>query len=455
MENKKSGLWLRMLKTTNLFVILIPFMAVYIKYYKGYGGLSDGPLTSFLFAILFVTIYFAYGRLYDGFVVSLYRISEMVYSQSLAVLISDGLMFIIIWILSTIFPPIYPMILCFVCQVLISVLWCLFAHRWYFKHILAKPTLIIYDQREDFDNLIQEYGLSKKFNVLKIEEIHHFLQCGGDFNSAEVVFLYGIHSHERNIVLKRCLYEGITVYSIPRIGDMIMTSAKTVHLFHLPMLKVERFNPNPEYMFFKRIFDIVVSELAIIILSPVMAATAISIKLYDHGPILYKQCRLTRDGKKFNVLKFRSMKVDAEKDGVARLSTGENDDRITPIGHFIRSCRIDELPQLFNVLLGDMSIVGPRPERPEIASQYEKILPEFKLRLQAKAGLTGYAQVYGKYNTTPYDKLNFDLMYLSKACFLEDLRICFATIKILFQKDSTEGVQEGQTTAVRRVKEER
>ena len=155
----------------------------------------------------------------------------------------------------------------------------------------------------------------------------------------------------------------------------------------------------------------------------------------------------------FRILKFRSMRVDAEKDGVARLSTGDRDDRITPVGRIIRKVRIDELPQLLNILDGNMSIVGPRPERPEIAAQYEKTLPEFCLRLQAKAGLTGYAQIYGKYNTTPYDKLQMDLMYIANANMLEDLKLVFATVKILFIPESTEGVAAGQTTAAEEEKE--
>ena len=195
--------------------------------------------------------------------------------------------------------------------------------------------------------------------------------------------------------------------------------------------------------------------MGLIIASPIMFVTAIIIKAYDKGPIFYKQRRLTKDGVAFNVLKFRSMRVDAEKDGVARLSTGDNDNRITPIGKWIRKTRVDELPQLINILKGEMSLVGPRPERPEIAAQYEKELPEFKLRLQAKAGLTGYAQVYGKYNTTPYDKLQMDLMYIAKPGLLEDLRIIFATVKILFMPESTEGVAEGQTTASSKVIKER
>jgi lipopolysaccharide/colanic/teichoic acid biosynthesis glycosyltransferase len=179
-----------------------------------------------------------------------------------------------------------------------------------------------------------------------------------------------------------------------------------------------------------------------------MLITALAIRLYDGGPALYKQVRLTKDGKTFKIWKFRSMRVDAEKDGIARLSTGDNDDRITPIGKIVRKCRLDELPQLFNILFGQMSVVGPRPERPEIAEQYYEHIPDFKLRLQVKAGLTGYAQVYGKYNIDPYEKLQFDLLYINNMDVLTDLRLIFATIGILFLPESTEGVDPGQVTAL-------
>ena len=228
-----------------------------------------------------------------------------------------------------------------------------------------------------------------------------------------------------------------------------------MHLFHLPFLRIDRYDPSPLYLIAKRAFDVVASALALIILSPVMLITALAIKLTDGGPVFYRQVRLTKNGKPFKVLKFRSMRTDAEKDGVARLSTGEKDDRITPVGRIIRKVRIDELPQLFNILGGSMSIVGPRPERPEIAAQYEEELPEFALRLQAKAGLTGYAQVYGKYNTTPYDKLQMDLMYIAHPSFWEDLRIMLATVKILFIPESTEGVAAGSTTAMDNSAEEK
>ena len=154
------------------------------------------------------------------------------------------------------------------------------------------------------------------------------------------------------------------------------------------------------------------------------------------------QKRLTIDGRVFEVYKFRSMIVDAEKDGVARLAS-KNDNRITPIGKFIRAVRLDELPQLLNILKGDMSIVGPRPERPEIAKEYEKTMPEFAYRLKVKAGLTGYAQILGKYNTTPRDKLLLDMMYIEKYSLFLDIKLMLMTIKILFMSESTEGIDEG------------
>ena len=183
---------------------------------------------------------------------------------------------------------------------------------------------------------------------------------------------------------------------------------------------------------------------AFIITSPVMLITAAAVKLYDGGPVLYKQVRLTRHDRKFEIYKFRSMVVDAESDGVAKLAR-ENDDRITPVGRIIRATRIDELPQLFNILKGDMSFAGPRPERPEIMEEYCKEIPEFAFRTRVKAGLTGYAQVYGKYNTTPYDKLKLDLFYISNYSMWTDIKLILMTLKIVLKKDATEGVSEEWT----------
>ncbi|MDE7278121.1 MAG: sugar transferase, partial [Oscillospiraceae bacterium] len=246
--------------------------------------------------------------------------------------------------------------------------------------------------------------------------------------------------------VKYCVENSIAAYIEPKTGDIIMAGAKHMQMFSVPIMCVNRAAPDPFYLAVKRSADIIMSLIGIVVTSPVMLATAIAVKAYDGGPAIYKQIRVTKDGKKFNILKFRSMRTDAEKDGIARLST-ENDDRITPVGKIIRACRIDELPQLFCILKGTMSIVGPRPERPEIIERYEKILPSFSLRLQVKAGLTGYAQVYGRYNTEPYDKLQMDLMYINNMSLSFDIGLIFATVKVLFMPDSTAGVKEGQITS--------
>ncbi|WP_185750434.1 sugar transferase [Butyrivibrio sp. AE3003] len=188
----------------------------------------------------------------------------------------------------------------------------------------------------------------------------------------------------------------------------------------------------------KRVFDLFFSILALIVLSPIFVLVAVAIKLEDRGPVFYKQDRVTIGGKVFGIVKFRSMIEDAEKDGKP-IPAGEDDNRITKVGRFIRATRIDELPQLINIIVGDMSIVGPRPERVEHVEKYTQDIPEFAFRLKVKGGLTGVAQVFGKYNTSPLNKLKMDLYYITNYSLLLDLQIIFETVKILVQKESTEG----------------
>ena len=443
----KHEIGLRFIKLINLLCMVAAFAVIWFTYYKTL-------VRQFYFwgdvtvVVIFAVLYFIFCKTYDAFLISYYRIFDMISSQTMALLFADAIMYAITLLLYKHIPNPFPLLLCFVDQIAISIIWSCIAHQTYFKWFPAKRSIIIYDTRRGMQDLIEEYGLEKKFEVKKTVSVEECLRDLSMIDDMEVVFLSGVHTRDRNVILKYCLYSQKQVFMIPRIGDVIMSGATQVHILHLPILKVQRYRPTLTYLVGKRVFDIVSSLLGLIILSPVFLVTAIAIKAYDKGPVIYKQERLTKDGKRFMIHKFRSMRVDAEKDGVARLSSGENDDRITPVGRFIRKCRIDELPQLFDILSGNLSIVGPRPERPEIAEEYMKEIPEFQLRLQCKAGLTGYAQVYGKYNTTPYDKLQMDLMYIANPSWVEDLRICFATFKILFAPESTEGVAEGQTTAM-------
>lgn len=218
-------------------------------------------------------------------------------------------------------------------------------------------------------------------------------------------------------------------------------------MFDTPLLLSRNTGLNVEQSIAKRLMDVICSAAALTILSPVFLCTAAVIKLYDGGPVFFCQKRCTKDGRVFVIYKFRSMIVDAEKEGYS-IPAREKDPRVTPVGRFIRATRIDELPQFINILKGDMSLVGPRPERVEHVEKYTAAIPEFSYRLKVKGGLTGYAQVYGKYNTTAYDKLKLDLMYIENYSLLLDIEILFKTLKILFMKESTEGFDDAGAQAM-------
>ena len=442
----KGTIALRLVKFLNVIVITLLFGACWKLCYDQTLELPLASLMQFLLVLIFLIIYTAFCRIYDALLISYSRISQIIYGQGLSFFMADLIMYFIICLLARRLVTVLPMLALIAVQLLFSAAWATFSHRWYFNHFSGKKSVVVYDVEKEMRSLISEYGFDKKFDVVNILSAQ---ECCADLSvldEVEVVFLRGVHSKDRNIILKYCVERNISMFLVPRVGDMIMRAAHQMHMFHLPILRVGRYNPPPEYELAKRLLDIILSGLVIVIMSPVMLAVAIAVRT-DGGPALYRQVRLTKDGKTFRICKFRSMRVDAEKDGVARLSTGEQDDRITKVGRVIRKFRLDELPQLFNIFAGSMSIVGPRPERPEIAALYEQEIAEFKLRLQVKAGLTGYAQVYGKYNTSPYDKLLLDLMYIAKPSVWEDFKICFATLKILFIPESTEGIREGQTTA--------
>ncbi|MBR2029258.1 MAG: sugar transferase [Oscillospiraceae bacterium] len=448
MKSYKNEAVQRLSKLINAVMVTLPFMAAWVLYYQETMSHPFYRRGNWVVIGLFFVLYAIFGKLYDAFLVSLVRISELIYSQAVAAFLANGIMYAVIVLLIRRPPNPVPLVLSYMAEVAMSVIWCYTAHRIYFKTYPPRKTAIIYDMRQGLENLIEEYGMEKKFEITKVIHISQWFEDTESLRDVEVVFVSGVHSADRNVVLKYCIFNDITMYVIPRIGDIIMSGAKKMHMFHLPIMRVGKYEPSFIYLSIKRFTDIVLSLIALAVASPVMLVTAAAIKLTDGGPVFYTQDRLTKDRKVFKIHKFRSMRVDAEKDGVARLSSGSSDDRITPVGRVIRKVRIDELPQLFDILAGNLTIVGPRPERPEIAAQYEEQMPEFALRLQAKAGLTGYAQVYGKYNTTPYDKLQMDLMYIASPSLVQDMEIIFATIKILFVPESTEGVEKGRVTAM-------
>ena len=402
---------------------------------------------------LFVTIGYAvalylFNRTYNTYLLGFTRIRGLAFSQFISQFFSGGVIYLAVSIGWLQFKSPHWFFVMLVFQLLFDCIWSVIASIVYFHDNPPKRTIFIY--RDVLDKV--RFGSIAGKPVGKIYKIEKELQYRGlgfqeirhELEGYEAVFVAGVSSRCRNGILKYCIEEDIPGFFLPHVGDVLMRGALHIQTFTSPVMYFGKKEVKPEYLLLKRMFDFTSSLLGLVVLSPLMLVLAWRIRHYDGGPALYKQTRLTKDGKEFEILKFRSMKMDAESDGVARLSTGEDDDRITPIGKFMRKYRFDEFPQLINILRGDMSIVGPRPERPEIAKEYYETIPDFRLRLQIKAGLTGYAQVYGKYNTNPYEKLEFDLLYINDMSFLTDLRLIFATFSILGNSESVQGVMQQQ-----------
>lgn len=452
-RSEKNNIKMLLIKCTHYLFDIILFFYAFLWF--RYNSFTEFDVVGFRYNY-FVTIGYAlilyfFEKTYNANLFGFSRIRYIALSQLLAQFFTVCIVYVGVCVAWKHYVSPLVFILLLVLQAAIDIL---FAHAgtyYFYKLFPRKKTLLIYRNKLDR----KRFGAVRGRPLERLHQIADEIEFDGSFRELEPklkgydsIFVAGINSRCRNGILKYCKENGIPGFFLPHVGDVIMQGANHIKSFDSPVLYVNRTVVDPEFAFVKRAFDIFSSGLALIILSPIMLVTAIAIKCYDKGPAFYKQTRLTKDGKEFSILKFRSMRVDAEKDGVARLSSGDKDDRITPIGRFIRKCRIDELPQLINIFKGDMSVVGPRPERPEIAEQYYQTMPDFKLRLQVKAGLTGYAQVYGKYNTDPYEKLEFDLLYINHMNIVTDIQLCFATFFILFQSESTEGIEEGATTAM-------
>ncbi len=402
----------------------------------------------------YMLMLYLFYRVYGGFRVGYLRVFEVLYSQILSIICVNVITYFQMaligrWKFGSNLVPMFNMT---VVDLVIVVIWVV-SMRWVYERIYPPRKMLLIYGAQNPRTLVDKVS-SREDKFIICERIH--LSKGETAIKKKIeqypaVILADIPSHERNLYLKYCFEKDIRCYSIPKLSDIMLRSADNIHLFDTTLLLSRNRRLTAEQLFAKRAMDIIFSLLGLVIALPFMLVIAVCIKAYDGGPIFYTQPRLTKDKKVFQILKFRSMKVTSEEDG-ARLAQ-KGDDRITPVGKVIRNIHFDELPQIFNILKGDMSLVGPRPERPEIAALYAEQIPEFDYRLKVKAGLTGYAQVYGKYNTTPYDKLKLDLTYIESYSVIQDLKLLMLTFKILFQKENTEGVEAWQVTAVSSEKE--
>ena len=401
-----------------------------------------------LMAAVYALLLLFFSRMYGGLKIGYLERGNVLYSQILAVSLVNLFTYLQIALLAKGFLNLWPFVLMFLVQAVAIGIWTFFANWLFEKLFPPRQMLLVYGNRPSLALMDKMNFRKDRYQIKAIVHIRKGLgrieEMIGDYDA---VVICDVPSQIRNHILKYCYGNGKRAYMTPKISDILVRSAEDVNLFDTPLIMTRNGRISIEQAFMKRMMDLVIAGIACVVAAPFMALTALAVKLQDGGPVIYKQKRLTMNGREFYVYKFRSMWMDAEKDGVARLAHS-GDRRITPVGRWIRKVRLDELPQLFNILKGEMSLVGPRPERPEIIRKYEKKFPEFQYRLRVKAGLTGYAQIFGKYNTTPYDKLKMDLYYIQNYSVMLDVKLMIQTVKILFMKESTEGIGGEQTTAL-------
>lgn len=453
MDNREQ--YKRMVKILSASLILLLQTAIFaVVWYMCYAN-NEEALTepfwrrgNYVVIGLYAVMVFLFNKLYGGFKVGYLRYVEVLYSQVFSIICVDAVTYLQLclighWRFGSFITPILVMT---VIDIVVAVLWGFFTQWVYLKIYPPRKMVLVYDKYSPkylirkMASRKDKYTISETINVSAgIDEIKEKIM------QYRCVVLADIPSGIRNQLLKFCFENDIRCYTVPKITDIMIMSATDIHLFDTALLLFRNQGLTADQEAIKRVMDIIISVVAIVITLPVMALIAISIKLYDGGPVIFTQERLTKDGKSFKVQKFRSMRVETE--ATEYHLTRKDDERVTPVGKIIRRIHFDELPQFFNVLKGDMSFVGPRPECPQIAEEYSRIIPEFNYRLKVKAGLTGFAQVYGKYNTTPYDKLKMDLAYIENYTFFLDIKLMLLTLKILFQKENTEGIESWQTSA--------
>lgn len=398
---------------------------------------------------LYAVLLFFFSNMYGSLKIGRFRRIEVLLSQYLSLFLTNVVMYVVISLLAFRFVTPFYLFVVLLAEMLVSTIWNVIVIKLYNRIFQPWKILLVYGERPAADLVYKVEARRDKYAIYDAVNINEGMeQIKKRILDFQAVIIGDIPAVERNDVLKYCYAKKVRAYVIPKISDIILMGADRIHVFDTPFMLSRGYTLSFDQRFGKRTLDIILSVLLLIAASPFMLLTALAIKLYDHGPVFYSQVRCTKGGKEFAIYKFRSMIVDAEKKGGVQLAK-EHDERITPVGKVIRAARIDELPQLFNILKGDMSFVGPRPERPELIEEYSQEMPEFVFRMRVKAGLTGYAQVYGKYNTTPYDKLKLDLFYIENYSFWTDMKLILMTVKTIFKPASTEGIEQEQTNALK------
>lgn len=427
-----------------VLVELAIYYYVWMNYYNINMTISFWRRGNWLIAGEYLLLLLFFHRMNGGLKVGIYKYVTLVYSHMLSIVGINGFFYVQVVLFDKKMHNPMPLLVLTAVDLILVMLW-----AWGFKKIYSalfpkKRLLFVYGEKpmsqlvNRIDTREDKYVIAQ--NVSVCIGFDSILKQAAGYDG---IIVGDIPAGDRNQLLKLCYTNNIRSYTVPKISDILLRSSTELNIFDSPLYLLRNFGGLAwDQRVIKRIEDVLITSVVLLITSPVFLIVALLLKLTDHGPIFYTQKRLTLDGKEFSIYKFRTMIVDAEKKS-GPVKAGDKDPRILPIGHFLRATRLDELPQLLNILKGDMSLVGPRPERPELMEIITKNIPEFEMRLKVKAGLTGYAQIYGKYCTTSYDKLKLDLTYILNYSIFMDLKLILMTPKVLFMKESTEGFVDG------------
>ncbi len=421
-----------------------------IYYFVWNAFYNEGPVPLYLhkgkYVLMGVYVFIAYVFMKntDGFRFGDLRRMDLGLAQWIGILITNVITYFQLCLIQNHMLSPLPMVALTFIDVVVTTLF-IYLYVYIYRHIYApRKMIMIFGTDAALSLKIKIDSRNDKYSIKKLMSAEESLEriCE-EVVKYDAVIINDVPAQIRNDILKFCYKNALRVYLVPKITDVVLRGAKDVSLFDTPIFLVKGTGLTLTQKAIKRLMDIVISVIAMIPAAPIMLGVALAIKLEDGGPVFFKQKRVTIGGREFDVIKFRSMIVDAEKYSGAALAT-ENDPRITKVGKFIRATRLDEIPQILNIIRGDMSIVGPRPERKVFIEEFCKEMPEFEYRLKVKGGLTGYAQIYGKYNTGAYDKLRMDLLYIENYSILLDLKLILTTVRIMFSKSSTEGVDVAQ-----------
>ncbi len=429
-------------------ILTLTFGLVWYQYYSEVIVLPFYRRGNWVLIGIYCLLVWIFFKAYGGFKLGYLKKTDMLYSQLISITCVDFTAYFLISLIGRDFMRVGPMLALTFAHFGFIAVWTVISGRLYFLIYPPRKLVILYGSHQAAALVLKMSQRVDKYMICESVSVSEDPEKVRDLiMKYEGVIICDIPAELRNDYLKFCFEKSIRAYIAPKISDIIVRGADDIRLFDTPLMLCRNYGLDYEQRFIKRAFDIVFSLVMLVIASPFMLISALAIKLCDGGPVFYKQRRLTIDEKEFDVYKFRSMVVDAEKGSGPQLAS-DDDPRITPVGRFLRKTRLDELPQLLNILKGEMSVVGPRPERPEIHREYKKEMPEFGFRLKVKAGLTGYAQVTGVYDTSPYDKLKMDLMYIENYSIRMDLQIILMTLKtMLFPGSSNAKTGEGILSA--------